>query len=318
MAIASALAAMARRVGLRYDDVVAALPVPEQAHPTHRLNRVCHPDAWEDPEWLRVNRSLRLPDGPNRYHRKQFEWTQCVFGLELLGVLRPTTRILGVGAGHECVLYHFANHCGLVVATDLYRGAFATGPAAEADASFLRDPDRYAPFPYRRDRLRALPADGCALPFRDGSFDVVYSLSSIEHFGGHDRATAAMREMCRVLRPGGICCVATELILEGGDHPEFFTREELDQYVVRGSRMVLLERIDERPMPRQYIDDPVWIHGDVHRVPHLVLGLGPLRWTSVVLFLRKPTTGDLARGVVRLLRRRLATRLWPGAGRARL
>lgn len=301
MAVAELLAGLARRLGLRYDDVLATIPVPRRALPPYRLNRVCHPDAWEDPEWMLVNRVLDLPGGDDRYHRKQFEWTQCVFGLERLGVLGPWTRVLGVGAGHECVLYYFANRCHLVVALDLYRGAFATGPAAEADASFLRDPDRFAPFPYRRERLAAVPGDGCALPFRDDCFDVVYSLSSIEHFGGHDRATVAMREMCRVLRPGGICCVATELVLQGGDHDEFFSREALEQYVVRGSRMLPLEQLDDTPMPREFLDDPVWIRENPLRVPHLVLALDHWRWTSVVLFLRKPTTADLIRGAMRLV-----------------
>jgi hypothetical protein len=32
----------------------------------------------------------------------------------------------------------------------------------------------------------------------------------------------------------------------------------------------------------------VWAEGDVERTPHLVMGRGSLRWTSVVVFLRKP------------------------------
>jgi len=291
----AALRTLARRVHLTYDSLLAAVPVPVQAVPPHRLNRVCHPDAWDDPDWQLVHQALGLPNTEDRLHRKQFEWTQCIFGLERLGVLGPCTRVLGVGAGHERILYYLTNRSKLTVATDLYRGDFTTSPAAEADPTFLKDPDRYAPFPYRHDHLRALPADGCALPFADATFDVAYSLSSIEHFGGHDKATVAMREMARVLRPGGICCIATELILEGGDHPEFFTREAFDQYVVRGSRMVPVEQLDDRPMPPQYLDDPVPFDQDPFRMPHLVLARGELRWTSVVVFLRKPTTRELLR-----------------------
>jgi SAM-dependent methyltransferase len=303
----ASLQALARRVGLTYDRVLATIPVPDQALPPHRLNRVCHPDAWDDPEWKAVHSALGLPNTDDRLHRKQFEWTQCIFGLERLGVLGPTTRVLGVGTGHERILYYLANRSKLTVATDLYRGDFTVSAAAEADPAFLRDPDRYAPFPYRRDHLRALPADGCALPFADATFDVAYSLSSIEHFGGHDRATIAMREMGRVLKPGGICCVATELILEGGEHPEFFTREAFQQYVVRGSRMVPVERLDDRPIPRRYLDDPVPFDEDPYRMPHLVLARGGLRWTSVVVFLRKPSTARMLRYVLpALLRRRAA------------
>ena len=48
--------------------------------------------------------------------------------------------------------------------------------------------------------LRAAVADVRRLPFRDGSFDAVYSLGTIEHF--RDPETA-LGEIHRVLRPGG-------------------------------------------------------------------------------------------------------------------
>jgi SAM-dependent methyltransferase len=48
--------------------------------------------------------------------------------------------------------------------------------------------------------LRAAVSDVRRLPFKDGSFDAVYSMGTIEHF--HDPETA-VGEIHRVLRPGG-------------------------------------------------------------------------------------------------------------------
>ncbi|MBN1471265.1 MAG: class I SAM-dependent methyltransferase [Syntrophaceae bacterium] len=48
--------------------------------------------------------------------------------------------------------------------------------------------------------------DACALPFDDVSFDLVISSECIEHTLS---PTQAIREMCRVCRPGGIVCITS-------------------------------------------------------------------------------------------------------------
>lgn len=287
----------------------AGIPVPARRSEPLSLNRMPHPKLWADPEWRTVGRILGLSQDEGWYHRKAFEWTHCIYGLERLEALGPLAAVLGVGAGHECVLYHLANRSRLTVATDLYSGGFVDSISSEADPEFLANPGKFAPFRYREEALIGLPADGCRLPFRDGSFDVVYSLSSIEHFGGHAAAARAMAEIGRVLRVGGIACVATELVLAGGPHPEYFTMPEIQEWLIGPSGLVLVEEIDHELPPQEYLDDPVRIPEEALRTPHLVLAMGDLRYTSLILFLRKPGPLGLLVGGSRRMAKAAARRV---------
>jgi SAM-dependent methyltransferase len=53
------------------------------------------------------------------------------------------------------------------------------------------------------DGVSFLPVDDTKLPFPDGSFDLVLSNHVIEHVGNRSNQDDHMREVARVLRPGG-------------------------------------------------------------------------------------------------------------------
>jgi SAM-dependent methyltransferase len=261
------------------------------------LSRLCRADVFDDPEWQTWWRALAIPPDTCK-HRKAFEWVQCIYGLESLGALGSECTVLGVGAGHEYPLYYLANRSKLTVATDLYTFAgddWTDVLAAEADPSFLTEPERFAPFAYRRTSLLPMIADGRQLPFADAAFDVVFSLGSIEHFGGdeHAGAAAAMAEMGRVLRPGGVACVATEYVLAGGPHHEFFLPGELLRDVIAPSGLDLVGPLDVTPPEPDLLAHPISDPVGEHDGTHIVMGVGDpaaggVVWTSVVLFLRKP------------------------------
>jgi len=56
-------------------------------------------------------------------------------------------------------------------------------------------------------KVEAMKGDGFSLPFKDGSFDVVYSEGVIEHFP-IGRSAEMVREHARVCRPGGLVIVS--------------------------------------------------------------------------------------------------------------
>ena len=55
----------------------------------------------------------------------------------------------------------------------------------------------------RHPGLRATVADVRSLPYADGTFDVVFSNSTLDHFERAADIDVALRELARVLRPGG-------------------------------------------------------------------------------------------------------------------
>lgn len=289
-----------------------------------RLCKVCDLPDWEDEELRALLDELDFQThldesgyswAKERKHRKGWEWAKGIQGLKHLGALKPEATAIGVGAGHEAPLYYLANHIQEVHATDIYgSGVFAEG---EGSAEMLTNPKKFAPFPYREDHLVVKYMDGCNLEYPDESFDIAFSFSSIEHFGDHRTAAQAMREMARVLRPGGIAAITTELILNDVPHPEFFRPEELYEYLVEPSGLELVEDIDftispslvEKPIDMDaFVTDKLselWAfarcehtsenlynldwstdYGDV--LPYIVLKTGPVVFTSVIMFLQKP------------------------------
>ncbi len=95
-----------------------------------------------------------------------------------------------------------------VMKTDLWDEAkntrilrWAAGEGAEAYGIDISPPIvRLARQGFGDLRLRAPVSDVRRLPFREGSFDAIYSMGTIEHFL---ESEMAVREMFRVLKPGG-------------------------------------------------------------------------------------------------------------------
>lgn len=115
-------------------------------------------------------------------HRKSREQKHRLF----LQMLRPTPemRILNVGAS--------GTHIGLAEQLESFyprRGQITGGGISFADVEDYRDS-----FP----GVQAVVFDGCALPFADKSFDIVYSNAVLEHLPGPDSLERFAAEIRRV------------------------------------------------------------------------------------------------------------------------
>jgi len=194
-------------------------------------------------------------------------------------MLRPEHSALGVGAGRECLIFYLADRLREVVASDLYGNkTWSTNIAREATREILQNPGKFCPRAFRGDHLQLAYADGTQLQFDANRFDICWSMSSIEHFGGHEKASQAVSEMARVTRPGGVLAIATEyLLLPEYQHPEYFTREEIARYL-----------IDRHALPEEYLTESIIFPAGIHRVRrHVVLNDGQVQWTSILLLYRK-------------------------------
>jgi SAM-dependent methyltransferase len=224
---------------------------------------------------------------PENRQRKIWEYVHCVAGLTRLGCLTPSAHALGVAAGHEPVIYWLASRVAKVYATDLYQGKFAN---IEADPAVLHNPEKYAPYPYPKDHVHFFPMDGSAFSVRNASIDFIFSLCSIEHFGSRENSRRALQEMARVLRPGGVAVVSTEVLLNDvAPQPEIFSPWELYEELIAPSGLLLMGDIAPANLGRFCANPIDTSNAEMMQAPieHFVLREGNTLFTSVMLFLQK-------------------------------
>jgi SAM-dependent methyltransferase len=288
MSIATHILGQAKDLLIQPASLRLPTTTPGPSRFARRLCKLCDTNDWRGEDWLSIldEMGFGCQRDPQERHRKAWEWVHGVYGLEQLGLLNDDVDALGVGAGKEVVLYYLANHLRHVLAIDIYgEGAFAD---ADAPREMLHHPESFAPFPYQRVRLSVRFMDACKLNLADNSFDVVFSFSSIEHFGGHEAAAQSLREMRRVVRPGGAIVIATELVLNGFAHAEFFSPDDIYHKLIEPSGLRLIEDVDFS-ISAETLSCLVNLDRDDQLTvkPHIICYQGGMLWTSILFFLEK-------------------------------
>lgn len=183
--------------------------------------------------------------GDSLQYRKYWEVTMALRGIKFATRNVDLPKFLGVGAGYEASIFALTS-CGEVHATDIY---LTPGWDDYAPADFLKNPDKYAPYPYERQRLICQHMDARDLRYPDNYFDGVFSSSSLEHFGTLEEVSQAMREMARVVKPGGIIAITTEFSINGkcgcfNGNTWIFDLPTLQKYVIAPTGCELLDELD--------------------------------------------------------------------------
>ena len=144
-----------------------------------------------------------------RLRARLWEATRVFDLLADIGALRPDSVGLGIASGREKVLFAIANACSHLTVTDLYSGTTSWKSARTEDPSRFVLANAPPGFDARRITVRNM--DARRLDFPDASFDFAYSVSSFEHFGMDPDFLDHLREVRRVLKPGGAYVLTTEM-----------------------------------------------------------------------------------------------------------
>lgn len=280
------------------------------------FNKVCNLEDFTDSDFLDILREVcaykeaRLPGFPKgTEHRKDWEVAMAIRALRHFGTVRPDSLLLGVAAGMEDTVFHLTRHCRQVFATDRYFSAGEWGPTAPV--SMLVDPTAVAHGDLDPNRLVVQHMDARWLRYPDDFFDGVFSSSSIEHVGGLDDVASAAYEMGRVLKPGGVLSLSTEIRLSGPPgglgwpgQTLVFSPENLRRYVIEASGLEPVDELDLEVSAESIANarDLAGVLADRRAAvdngdgltdyscldfPHLVLRHEEYEFTSVHLTLRK-------------------------------
>lgn len=250
-------------------------------------SKLCDLADWDDAEFALLGTAIMgtSPDS-NFRHRKLWEFTKLVQALQALDLCTPNSIGLSVAAGHERVLYYLARYVRQIIATDVYGDSDFS--QHEANSQVLTSGDRYAPYDYPRERLQFLYMNALKLDFPEGLFDFAFCLSSIEHFGGVRNAAQAIREMGRVVKPGGLVFVTTDCTLNGYVTNEVFSRKQIQTLVAENSDLRLLAPISWEVSDGSLQHVLNMRRDDLAVSPHLNLRLFASVFTSISLVLQKP------------------------------
>jgi SAM-dependent methyltransferase len=264
---------------------------------TLNLNKLCHVEDFQNKELRQALMEIQKLNSSGLIHRKDWEWAMGIIAMRRLGKLNQRCLAIGVGCGTEVIPFYLANKINHVYATDLY----SVGNWSQAaPTDFPQNPKKYAPFPYREDALTVRRMEGTRLEFPSETFDIAFSFSSIEHFGGknHSGALKSLREMGRVLKPGGIAVIATEYMINDKKHYEFFNRRTIfSDLINKVESLRLVEPINFR-MTAQTLDtvldffkfDVNWDKFDddfKRQHPLILLQVRNILFTSIMLVFSK-------------------------------
>lgn len=162
-----------------------------------------------DPRHMLV-KSHALKVEPRIYPR-QWEFASAFEGLRRAGVLHSESRGLTFGSGREPLIFPVANAISHLTVTDLYSASTRwTVARTDTPLDFVLSA---APKGFDSSRITVRALDMREIDLPEASVDFCYSISTFEHIGTDADFLRHLRGVARVLKPGGVYALTTELRL---------------------------------------------------------------------------------------------------------
>lgn len=211
----------------------------------NKYNRLIRLSDFDDPDFVAcIKATLACP---LELHHKHWEWGMGFKLLRDLGFLSRDKVALGLGCGAEAYPFVLSKYLGKSIRTDYLGDDNKFKTKLQSWHGPIRE---YAPkCEYEKERVSFMDLDATKMScIESNSIDIIYSFSSIEHFGLRDRgihgAVKCMRESQRVLKIGGVCLGTTEFQLDSNSHPEFFRKEDFQREMIDSHSMKPVEPFD--------------------------------------------------------------------------
>ncbi|MEN8222008.1 MAG: class I SAM-dependent methyltransferase [Acidobacteriota bacterium] len=254
------------------------------------LNKIPNVADLYNRDWMETLEDMKEVFGMDEksFHRKKWEFNHILYSLKKLGYLYPENKGLAIAAGREQIMYYLAHKISKMVGIDLYEGNYIGG---EDEMDIPENPEKYAPFLYPEENLELIKMNALDLELKDNSFDFLFSASSIEHFGDSENIIKSLREMYRVLRPGGAAVITTEIRLNrlacNIPNTRIFKVPDLLNMIEEAGFIISRDEIDIKP-EGHYLDNWVKLPEEVYKYPHVILRFFRSIFTSLSIVCIKP------------------------------
>eukprot|EP01064_Diplonema_japonicum_P024197 TRINITY_DN346_c0_g4_i1.p1 TRINITY_DN346_c0_g4~~TRINITY_DN346_c0_g4_i1.p1 ORF type:complete len:339 (+),score=91.96 TRINITY_DN346_c0_g4_i1:51-1067(+) len=182
-----------------------------------------------------------MGDGPNRLHRKQWEFAVIVEALDKLRMLGPNKIGLGFAVGQEPLARYFVKRGSSVTVSDMplqgnFRKEWASTGQHANELEYTFRPGIVTLEEYKM-RANFEPIDMNNIPkhLLQGHYDFIWSCGSLEHVGVGQASLQFIINSLDALKVGGVAAHTTEFLLNSQSTFEapglnFFTEQEMQDW----------------------------------------------------------------------------------------